>query len=380
MTKCDAPAVADESCLALTFRSADPWPRSWSGVPAGLARALESLGFGTRAVNAEAPDLVTRALKHWAWRSKRGTAAAVQLPEAVAVRNAVVRARLARGSAFDGIVQMGSDYGRVPGPYVTLDDMTVAQGRILPGSPASQLSARRADDWQERQRRIYSGARACLAASRWTADSIVGDYGIPAGRVHVVGFGRNFDPPVVERDFAKPRFLFVGLRWERKNGPMVLRAFAEVRRTVPNAVLDVVAEHPPITAPGVLAHGPLRRPDERRRYEQLWDAATCFVLPSAYEPYGIVYSEAGAAGLPVIATCRGGTATPVGSGGMYVNPDDERALTAAMIEMCDPERARAFADKGLARSPLFSWEAVARRVVRALAVSEFADEHAAYLD
>jgi glycosyltransferase involved in cell wall biosynthesis len=58
--------------------------------------------------------------------------------------------------------------------------------------------------------------------------------------------------------------------------------------------------------------------------------AAFFVLPSRFEGYGIVYAEALAYGLPVIA-CTGGPAPELlGPAGMLVPPDDEPALVAAL--------------------------------------------------
>ena len=38
----------------------------------------------------------------------------------------------------------------------------------------------------------------------------------------VVGFGRNCEPRPVPRDWREPRFLFVGVDWQRKNGEAVV--------------------------------------------------------------------------------------------------------------------------------------------------------------
>ena len=43
--------------------------------------------------------------------------------------------------------------------------------------------------------------------------------------------------PLAVRDWSTPRYLFVGLDWERKNGQLVLDAFAQVRVQHPDAEL-----------------------------------------------------------------------------------------------------------------------------------------------
>jgi glycogen synthase len=251
---------------------------------------------------------------------------------------------------------------------VTFEDMTVAQAIALRHPAVSVLSESALRKWRDRQRRAYERALACCAASAWAARSIVRDYGIPPERVRVVGFGRNHAPKAVERDWSRPRFLWVGREWERKGGPDVVEAFAELRREVPEARLDLVGEHPPLAEDGVEGHGPLglERPDERARLERLYEAATCFVMPSRYEPFGIVHVEAAAAGIPSIGTSVGGPAQVIGTeAGRIVDPGDRPALVRALTELSDAETAARMGAAAMRRSHLFTWEAVAARVLRA---------------
>ena len=98
----------------------------------------------------------------------------------------------------------------------------------------------------------------------------------------------------------------------------------------------------------------------------LYRQATCFVLPSLHESFGIVYVEAAAAGLPSIGTARGGTRDSIGDGGILVDPHDDEALVAAMVRLSDPSEARRVGGIAWGRSGLFTWRNVAERIVRAL--------------
>jgi glycosyltransferase involved in cell wall biosynthesis len=98
---------------------------------------------------------------------------------------------------------------------------------------------------------------------------------------------------------------------------------------------------------------------------ELLHAATCFVLPSRYEASAIAYVEAGGAGLPCIATKAGGAGQLIGDAGFLVHPSDHEELFEAMLELTDPERARQLGELAEARAHLFTWEAVAARVLRA---------------
>ncbi|MGV1050258.1 MAG: glycosyltransferase family 4 protein, partial [Solirubrobacterales bacterium] len=281
--------------------------------------------------------------------------------------------RAVRRAGVDGIVAIGSGYIlRSEAPVVTFEDETVAQARRQPSSPLAALSARQANRWLRRQRRIYDRSSGCGAGSAWIARSVRDDYGIDPAKIHVVGFGRNLDPVAAERtaerDWSAPRFLFLGVDWELKRGPAVLAAFAEVRRAHPGASLDVVGEHPPLDAAGVRGHGRLRLGSaaDRARLGELLARATCLTVPSTREAFGIAYVDAGAAGVPSIGTTVGGAPETIGDGGLVVAPGDHEGLVAAMLEMADPATAKRMGERALARSALFTWPAVAERLLRVL--------------
>jgi glycosyltransferase involved in cell wall biosynthesis len=233
------------------------------------------------------------------------------------------------------------------------------------GEPAFQTSNRR-------RREVYERAVACCTASHWSAASLREDYGLAAEKVRVVGLGPNHEPAdraAEEARWASPRFLFVGREWERKHGPSVLAAFASVRAERPDARLDIVGGHPPVRGDGVTGHGELALdvPEQAARLRALFERATCFVMPSEVEPFGVAYLEAAVAGAPSIATRVGGAATIVAEGaGLLVPPRDGPALVAAMRTLADPRVARRMGAAARERSRLFTWGRVGGRLLAAL--------------
>jgi glycosyltransferase involved in cell wall biosynthesis len=313
---------------------------------------------------------------------RRSRVDAAYTPVQHALRSRVAARRL---GAVDGAVLMGAEFGLPEGTrYVTLSDLTLVQARAT--HPVfSRLSDGVFRAWEARQREVYARAVACCAASHWTAASLREDYGLPAEKVRVVGLGPNHEPAGGggaagvgpdsaaaaggARDWAAPRFLFVGREWERKHGPAVLSAFASLRAERPDARLDLVGGHPPVRADGVTGHGALRLdvPEEAARVRALFAAATCFVMPSEVEPFGLAYIEAAAAGAPSIATSVGGAGTIVAEGtGLLVAPEDGDALLAAMRTLADGETARRMGEAARERSRLFTWERVGARLLSAL--------------
>ncbi len=358
----------------------DPSDRAvWSGTIASLLEELGALGvLGTPSYRDVTPwGPAVRALRTWLRGTRRLSAAWAFSREMQALTRAVAwRERLrSQPGANAFLLPMGALGRPVGHPFATWCDMSPAQ--IAAAYPEHTASFGYFDvAWRDLstvlagQVSVYRAADHCLAVSHWAADSLVRDHGVSRSRVHVVGAGRNVTTEAFgERDWATPRFLFVGNSWERKNGPAVVRAFGQVRSHCPGAELHLVGRHPRVSADGVTGHGQLffAEPDEGKRLQELFQRATCLVVPSLIEPFGIVYVEAGAAGLPSIGTTVGGAATAVGSGGILVDPHDEGALVAAMTRLTQPEQAMELGRAARTHSASFTWRACAERVVRAFA-------------
>jgi glycosyltransferase involved in cell wall biosynthesis len=354
--------------VGLVYRSGHVAEKAWSSIPSGLARGLRELGLDARLIDAQPGRVLTTASKLWATVVRRHRHGGLYAPEIRELYCWTARLRGLRTRTLSAVVQMGSDFD-VPFParFVTFEDMTVRQAATI-GGLSNALGGIAIERWAAGQARCYESAMGCCVASRWAAESIVSDYGVEPKNVKVVGFGRNYEPRAVNRNWTRPRFFFMGYDWERKNGPMVLRAFAHVKQYVPEARLDVAGGHPHIEMDGVFTHGPIdiSAPRDRARAEALFEAATCFVMPSVFEPFGMVYVEAGAAGVASIGTTVGGASDAIGNGGLLVDPSSERALVEAMTAMCDPTQAAAMGDAAQKRSRLFTWRAVAERIVGAL--------------
>jgi len=350
--------------IALVQQGDPTDPATWSGVPARLSRGIEEAGWEVVPVRATfrgAGRIVQLTRMTWADQSANRLFALAS--------GAVADRALRRGGELDGVIMIGTGYAlRTNLPVVTYEDLTVAQALRRDEPPYNEVGVRAGRHWRNRQRRIYERSRGCAVTSSFAGQSIVDDYGIPPEKVHVVGVGRNIDAGRVERDWSVPRFLWVGADWRRKRGAAVVASFAEVRRRHPDATLDLVGGHPPIEAAGVTGHGllPLGSESGQRRYAELLHRATCFVMPSSLEAFGIAYMDAGATGLPSIGTTVGGAPDAIGEGGIVVDPSDDGALTEAMLGLADPETARRLGELAYRHAGPFTWQAVGERLLRAL--------------
>ncbi len=365
--------------IALLYPARDPQsPSNWSGSPRGISDGLRTQGVDLVTVGTPTSFGVGRgqlgALR--ALSSFRGSSTPFGRPE-VALRSKVMARQLRSVGAFDGLVAMATDLYSLEVvrlssiPTVTYDDGTLAQQWANADSDIRRagLASEHVDRRIGTQKASSRAADRCCVSTGWAAASFVDDYGIPASSVDIVGMGhRPRAHRTAARDWSRPRFLFVGVDWRRKNGEQVLRAFADVYDRHPDSTLDVVGEHPQLAQPGVTGHGLLPRHDAtaQTHLDRLFSAATVFVMPSRFDPSPIAYLEAASAGLPVIGTTEGGAAELLGPAGRYVRPDDTTALVEAMMEMTDPATAAQMGSEGQARSSAYSWSAVGARVVRSL--------------
>jgi len=214
-------------------------PSTWSGTPSGVVRGLAELGVQVRGIDVEAHPTISSGASLIAGAAMvasigraglRPTRRRLQTigslsPAVAAMRSAVARRQLRGLAQLDALIQIGTGYSvTATVPIVTFEDMTIVQAREAGSVAWRAIPARAFAARVARQRDAYQRARACCATTHWAASSIVSDYGVPADKVHVVGVGRNFEPrgEAIGHNWAPPRFLFVGLDWERKNGPRLL--------------------------------------------------------------------------------------------------------------------------------------------------------------
>jgi glycosyltransferase involved in cell wall biosynthesis len=192
---------------------------------------------------------------------------------------------------------------------------------------------------EELERRTLARAGLALFCSDWAAGSAVRDYGADPARVHTVYIGANLPAPP-SRDEVLPRrlgerirLLFVGVFWEPKGGDIAFETLVRLWEMGLLAELTVVGCTPPpgTEHPGLRVVPFLNKqvPEERREFERLWREADFFVLPTRYECAGVVFCEAAAYGVPVLATRTGGvgsivredrngfTLAPEATGGAY---------------------------------------------------------------
>jgi glycosyltransferase involved in cell wall biosynthesis len=261
---------------------------------------------------------------------------------------------------------------------VYTDNIHTLTARYFPAW--SPLSSR------DRAKRIQLEGATCRAAryvfakTDFLRDALIDDYGCEPERVIRVGSGSNIMVHALDgKRYDRQVALFVGIDFERKGGPVLLRSWRTVRERLPDAELWVVGpKRRPAAAdqPGVRWHGFV---SDRRRLAELYGQATVFVLPSLFEPWGGVLMEARGHGLPCIGTDRGGFRESIEDGvnGILVPAGEAESLAEALVDLLgDPDRAARMGRHGHAEVLTeHTWERVADRM--APYVEQVAAEQAA---
>jgi len=225
-------------------------------------------------------------------------------------------------------------------------------------------------------------ADVVIAPSRYSADVARREYGLAAEMIAVVP-----EPIEVERwtslfAAATPRprggptILCVARMYPRKRIGDLLEAGARLRSRIPGARIRIVGKGPKWDD-AVRLHAKLGLGEtvtllgdvSQERLAEEYVSADIFCLPSVQESFGIVFLEAMAAGLPVVA-CRAAAIPEVvedGVTGLLAPPRDPASLAGALEALAaDPERARTMGEAGRRAVTAYVPERVAARFLEAV--------------
>ena len=118
--------------------------------------------------------------------------------------------------------------------------------------------------------------------------------------------------------------------------------------------------------PGEIVRVPAVQP---RDVIDFYSSADLLLFPSLADPWGLVVSEAMACGLPVLCSTRAGCAEDLvrhGENGWLVDPLDEDAFTAALLEALTSGRRQRLGEHARQTAERFTPEAMAEGMRRAL--------------
>jgi phosphatidyl-myo-inositol alpha-mannosyltransferase len=229
----------------------------------------------------------------------------------------------------------------------------------VPNRIGNLMGARR--KFNQLHARIAVSEAAAWTGRRWFG----GSYEVIPNGVDVAAA-----PPPAAPDGDRLRVLFVGRAEERKGLPVLLSAFEALVEHVPST-LTLVGIEPEEVRRYVHDLATLERIDALGRVgeDELWlelGEADVLAAPSlAGESFGMILTEAFAAGTPVIASNIAGYADVVTDGhdGVLVPPADAQRLAEELQRMyVEPARRERMAAAALESANRYDWPHVAARV------------------
>jgi glycosyltransferase involved in cell wall biosynthesis len=218
-------------------------------------------------------------------------------------------------------------------------------------------------------------AEAVLSTSVYCCNAIHQHYGIRQERMRIVPEG--IDLPYWQEVARTTHYsgdgatiLCVARQYPRKHVADLLRAMPLVRRIVPRAHAVIVGDGP--------EHAVLQRlavelqlgdsvqllgsiPDDLA-VARLYRSADLFCLPSVQEGFGIVFLEAMASGLPIVATRAAAIpeVVPDGQVGKLVSPGNITDLAESIAELlANPTRRKEMGTAGKEHVMRYDWDTVA---------------------
>ncbi|HEX2939514.1 MAG TPA: glycosyltransferase [Rhodopila sp.] len=230
-----------------------------------------------------------------------------------------------------------------------------------------EISTRtRYDENGQRRRRALASANGVVAVSRFTRDVLIDAFGVPAGKIQLISNGvdlARFTPrprsaALMARYGLNGRrvLLTISRLYARKGMDRVIESLITVRQHIPDIVYLVVGEgaYRPMLEHLVALHDLQAHvvfagavpSDELADHYSLGDV---FIMANREMPdgetegFGLVFLEANACGLPVIAGQAGGSVDAVSDqvNGLLVDGTDVAAIAEAIVRVFEDENLRA---------------------------------------
>jgi glycosyltransferase involved in cell wall biosynthesis len=290
--------------------------------------------------------------------------------------------------------RLGADIAHVPywgAPLTSPAPLVVTVHDVIPLSMPVYRGGIGARLYFSLARATARGAGRVITDSEFSRQEIVKLIGCPAERVTsiLLAVGPELHPRLgAERDseirqkydLPERYALYLGSFEVRKNLRALLAAYTYVGSAVGEEYPLVLAGKAPgnwgsprfpdlraeIAEKPELAQyirwiGPVDEADKPGIYRM----ARVFAFPSRYEGFGLGPLEAMACGTPVVAADASSVPEVVGESAYLVDPDDSRAMGAALISvLIQDDLHDSLRNAGLARASNFSWERTARETLQ----------------
>lgn len=256
-------------------------------------------------------------------------------------------------------------YARIPDiPFFVYTDGTVYSNLYFPSIDHSKYIFH-SKLWISLEKKLYEDATLNFVFSSHYERSLIEQYNINPDKVINIHAGANpvlIDNTNKTKDYSAKKILFAGKDWERKGGPILIKAFKKVLHKHSDAQLIIVGCNPVVDVPNCTVTGKV----SLELLERYYNEATIFCMPSLVEYFGIVYIDAMNHKLPVIASNIASVPDFVKDGvnGYLFNYGDIDGIANAIINLLDnPDKCKQFGEEGykIVQND-FTWEKVGEKL------------------
>lgn len=181
----------------------------------------------------------------------------------------------------------------------------------------------------EIQEKAILNSDIAVFSSEWARDFAYKNYNLGNKKIHVIPYGANFKSELSKNELSavvknrikssKKELLFIGMDWERKNGPMVLKILRILINKGLDVHLNIIGCSPDIPKDllrNVKAYGLLDKSKEEELsiFLNVLHRSHLLMGLSKAEAFGILFCEANSFGIPCIAANTGGIPTIIKDG------------------------------------------------------------------
>jgi len=238
------------------------------------------------------------------------------------------------------------------------------------------MNSQERDAWIECESKTYERACHIFVMSNIVKNSLIQDYGINSQKITVVGASVNFYKPKInpqKKTFGSKKLLFNSSDFLRKGGDLVLKAFIEVKKIIPDAKLVVIGKKlNPLTIShidGVENIGQISSPE---KMEILFSETDLVIAPARCEPFGIFLLDAMENGVPCVITAGNGNGMPEfledWIDGIIIPELDPELIANTIIKLLsNPEQLSLMSEAGIYKMQTkFNWDNIAKEIVDVL--------------
>jgi glycosyltransferase involved in cell wall biosynthesis len=233
-------------------------------------------------------------------------------------------------------------------------------------------------------------ANAVVSVSHFCKDGIISRYGVHPSKIFVISNGVDLnrfsrsesDRAIIPANIRGRKIvLSVSRMVERKGLEFLISAAPSILQKVPDVHFVMIGSGPLANslkrlaaAMGLSDRFSFMGEVSPESLVQYYQAADLFALPCRTMPngdtegFGLVFLEANACGLPVVAGAAGGTVEAVidGETGLLVDGSDPAGIASAVVRiLCDPKLAADLGEAGWRRAQAAGWPKITERFVDA---------------